>query len=254
MTPPSKKLLVCHGLNLKPAKMEPLSSIFEKLGFVRHTIILKGHNPSDSLDDFRNVSAEKWRAEFLAAFLNPERAPGPLATLTFSLGAACYLAALSRLWRENRANYREPDFHVLLAPALATHFWTRATKILGGLPRFVIPSASPKHYRCHRGTPVAAYSALFDLMEEIGTAAKLGFRLNNPVLLIINPKDELVSLRNSAKLLDILTNGRYEPLHINNVNGRIRPKYAHLVLDPDCLGEIQFQIVADRIQSFVAMG
>jgi hypothetical protein len=58
----------------------------------------------------------------------------------------------------------------------------------------------------------------------------------------------------SAKLLDILTNGRYEPLHINNVNGRIRPKYAHLVLDPDCLGEIQFQIVADRIQSFVAMG
>ena len=101
---------------------------------------------------------------------------------------------------------------------------------------------------------MAAYSALFHFIEEIGKAAKLGFRLNNPVLLIINSKDELVSPTNSGKLLDILTNGRYETLHINNVSGRIRPKYAHLVLDPDCLGEIQFQIVADRIQSFVAMG
>jgi hypothetical protein len=234
--------------------MDPLSSIIEKLGFEKHSIVLKGHNPSDSLDDFRSVSAEKWREEFLTAFLNPVVLPGPVATLAFSLGAACYLAALGKLWHENRTNYREPACHVLLAPAIATHFWTHTTKMLAGLPRLVVPSASPKLYRCHRGTPVAAYSALFDLIDEIGAAAKLGFRLNNPVLLIINPKDELVSPTNSGKLLDILTNGRYETLHINNVSGRIRPKYAHLVLDPDCLGEIQFQIVADRIQSFVAMG
>lgn len=250
---PRGTVLVCHGLNLKPTKMAALASLFEQRGFATEKIILQGHNPSDSLDDFRNVSAERWRQQLADALRQPPLDQGRVAVLAFSLGAACYLAALSTLWMQGYTNYREPDFHILLAPALATHSWTHATTLLAALPRLVIPSASPKDYRCHRGTPVAAYTALFGLTKDIRSAVDRGFRLYNPVLFIVNPKDELVSTRKCRRMLDILTNGRYETLLINNVHGRTTPKFAHLVLDPESLGEIQFQIVADGIQNFVTL-
>jgi esterase/lipase len=223
------------------------------LGLIPKLVTLPGHAPGDTLKSFSGVSADVWLSTMTAAIQSMKPA-GPKATLAFSMGGLCYLAALAQLWRQDPANYTEPQAHILLAPALAVRLWTQSANLLRWWPGLVLPSASPRSYRRHQGTPIAAYQGLADLMAMLLGAQKAGFRLHNPILMAMNPRDELVNPDATRQILLSLCQGQeglLEVVWLNNHGSRIRPKFAHLVLDAACLGDSEYARLLQTIRSFL---
>ena len=247
-------VLVAHGLNLRPERMGPLAAVVEGWGLRTKHVVLHGHGPNDTTRTFAAATGDIWQSDMIAA-LGRGTGPAP-AIVAYSLGALCYLAALAHLKEESPADYREPAAHILLAPALIPRAWSQLFRLGWFWPGLVIPSLNPISYRRHKGTPIGAYRALAALMVRFRRAVAGGFRLENPVLMAIHPGDELVSPRKTEHLLRsaCAREEGFRLLMLNNRDATIRPKFAHLILDADCLGPREFQRLSKAIGAVLKEG
>ncbi len=72
--------------------------------------------------------------------------------------------------------------------------------MLSPFPLLVIPSMAPKTYLANKkGTPIAAYNALFDGLNRFNQNA--GQKLNVPTLVFIDEQDEFIPLTKLKKLV-----------------------------------------------------
>ncbi|MFC1812034.1 alpha/beta fold hydrolase [Thermodesulfobacteriota bacterium] len=236
--------LVVHGLNLKPDKMEPIIAQLTNAGIDVLNLSLRGHGRNYShgrnktrrkarIESFKTVSHSLWMDETRQAYHQARRQSdqqgAPLFFIGYSLGGLMGADLL--------ASYTDVRFDrmVLFAPALslyATHFFM---KLLSPFPRIVIPNPLIKTYRANYGTPVAAYTSLFEALDHFKKNASP--RLNIPILVFIDRQDELVSYRGLKRFIEKerLDQWRFHPIQ-KGKNG-VEEKMRHLIIDEPSMGK-----------------
>jgi hypothetical protein len=240
-------VVVIHGLNLDPRRMHPLgqSLACERLAPV--PLVLSGHDPLHSMDVMKRVSADLW----LSQCAEVRRASQPVGALAYSLGALVWLVSLMDAPQLAGQPSMHPRFQILLAPAIGLRWYTRLIQLLQPLGGLTIPSMSHPAYRRHKGLPIPAYRALFELTKRLKQMALAGIRLDIPTLVVLNNKDELID---PAATLALLTQVLVQSPRVFFVNGRssqLTPSYAHLMLDKQCLGDDEYARLLKEVTGFV---
>lgn len=236
--------LVIHGLNLRPDKMESIIALLTHSCIDVLNLSLRGHGRNYTqkanvdgskarMETFKTVSYEYWikevhRAYGLAGDRSREKQV-PLFLIGFSLGGLMG-AALFALYPDVYINRM-----VLLAPALHIYKIYYLAKLLSPFPRLVIPSFFIKSYCSNRGTPVAAYIALFEAIEHFNK--NMAPKLNVPTLIFIDTRDEFVSYR---RLKRIIKNGGLHQWRLHPVKKSTtgaKEKMHHLIIDESSIGK-----------------
>ena len=201
--------LVIHGLNLRPDRMQPIISELTGSGIDVLGLSLRGHGENYThskgigedqarLEAFKNVSYQLWLNEAFLAYLQlkekGEEKGVPLFLTAFSLGGLIGL--------ELFASHKDVRFdkQILFAPAIRLNASIYIERIFSPFPHLVIPSMAPKNYLANKkGTPIAAYNALFDSLDQFNNNA--GQKLNIPTLVFIDKQDEFIPLKKLKKLV-----------------------------------------------------
>ncbi|MGK5086166.1 alpha/beta fold hydrolase [Bdellovibrionota bacterium FG-2] len=237
-------VLVVHGLNLRPERMDPLCKILHTEDFDVLRVALKGHQ--GSLVEMQSVTLEEWTIELehqaRDAQIRARHLGVPFFFLGFSLGGL--LGCLLKI--------RGIDFdrQILMAPGIAPRPLARAIRLLeafGG--EFLIPSFSPEGYGVHDATSLAAYRATLRAVEILAASEKSV--LNLPTLLIIDPKDTLVNFRHLTEFIQNNKLIQWKTLKTSTLHSQIRGTYHHLIIDEASLGTEEWVRVASEIRSFL---
>jgi len=202
--------LVIHGLNLRPDRMGPIMDNLTRSGIDVLGVSLRGHGDnyahhndvdSDSarLESFKNVSFPLWINEAYLAYLQIQKRAQqqniPLFLTAFSVGGLIGLDLL--------ASHSDVQFDkiVLFAPALSLRATIYLQRALSPFPSLVIPSLADDAYLANKkGTPIAAYNALFETLYHFEDNA--GTKLNVPTLIFIDEQDEFIPLWGLKKLVE----------------------------------------------------
>jgi len=245
--------LVIHGLNLQPDKMGPIISHLNASGIDVLNLSLRGHgenfapvekmdNSRARLDTFKTVSYKQWTDEAYRAYRHARKRSDERKTPLFFIGYS--LGAL--LGGDLLATY--PDVHfdrmVLFAPAFNCTI-CKGLKILAPFPRLVIPSLSSKSYRANRGTPMAAYIALFETIKHFNQNVSL--KLNVPTVIFIDKQDELISYRKLKHLIETEKLDRWKFHFLQKGKIGVQENLHHLIIDERSLGKEEWDEVRGKM-------
>lgn len=235
-------VLIAHGLNLRPSKMNALAEHYYKSGFDVYRLTLSGHD--GDMSAFKEVTAEKWLNEVVVAFneMKAKESAKPLHLLGFSLGGlAGYVA--------HESGFVAFDKIVLIAPPLQVTRTAGLVRSLFGFPSLMLPSKNNVDYRVHSKTPIAAYIALFDLIQEVKVPAS---RLTEvPGLVFFSSQDEMVDTEKSTAFLS-QTHSQWAIHKVEKVNATLKPVSYHLMIDEPSLGAKPFAEMLQKISEFIA--
>jgi esterase/lipase len=253
--------LVVHGLNLKPERMQSIIAELNNMGIDVLNLSLRGHGKNYQtnfnisseearLESFRTVTYNLWMEEIYKAYrkvrARASKKNVPVFFIGYSLGGlmGCDLALM------------HPDVFydrmVLFAPALNITVESYLLKALLPFPNIVIDSLSPVYYRTNKGTPMAAYKALFEagaLFEK-----NVNDKLNKPTLIFIDEKDEFVSC---AKLTEMIACWNFDQwqIHIVKKDDDVGKNISHhLIIDRDSVGRKMWKQIRDTIKRHLSIG
>jgi alpha-beta hydrolase superfamily lysophospholipase len=258
---PTAVAMIIHGLNCKPSRMMGIADMLVAQGVECLNVSLRGHGDDASsgsdprtadslrLEAFKSVTRRIWLSEARAAYaLARARADDrgvPLVLVGFSLGAVVG----SEIECEPASEVAF-DGMIFFAPAFAIHWYTRALHCLALFPRLTLRSRSPVDYAANRGTPMAAYNALF---ESIAALRKCRHRqLATAALVFIDPKDELVSYRGMRAICQGPEAQRWKMVRIRKALQKGRRDYHHLIIDEPSLGSERWSDVVRHVKEFLA--
>lgn len=245
---PRGVVLLVHGLNNKPSSMNSLGKILNEANFDVVRVTLPGHQgPLENMKkvSIRNLQDEAY-LQYCQAKIISEQKKVPLHLVAFSLGALIY----EELLNENVTIKFSKK--VLFAPAITTRPFVKLLKILTFFksPETIIPSWAPINYRAQEGSSLGAYQALFDLEDRLD---KFDFAQNNtPTLVFIDPQDEVVFAEKIKKGLRRHGLSYYQIIELNTRDSKITPRYHHLIIDPDSLGEKEWQKATNELLHFLS--
>jgi len=236
--------LVIHGLNLSPARMAAVITALNEVGIDALRLSLKGHGGNfthrDGLDAtearleaFKEVSYPLWFREGVAGYEQARQRARqnqvPLFLIGFSYGGLMGLDLLAS--REDVRFQRA----VLFAPALSLRGWDYAIRLFSPFPKMVIPALAPAEYLANPGTPMAGYNALFETLDHF--ESHIGPGLNIPTLVIMDPRDELVSYDGLKRLAEEHHLGRWRFYPVRNHHSVLKGMLRHIVIDEASLGQ-----------------
>jgi esterase/lipase len=241
--------LVIHGLNLRPDRMQPIISKLTESGIDVLGLSLRGHGANYThgngaaegqarLEAFKNVSYQLWMNEAYLAYLQlKERAEEkgvPMFLTAFSLGGLIGLD----LFASN------PDVRfdkiLLFAPAIRLRASIYLERVLSPFPRLVIPSMSPKNFLANKkGTPIAAYNALFDGMDQFDKNADQ--KLNVPTLIFIDRQDEFIPFQKLKELVEKQRWNQWQFYIVEKDKSAQDETFYHYIIDASGTGESVWQ-------------
>lgn len=243
--PVTSVTLVVHGLNNKPEVMNPIIDWLIGNGSEVYLVKLFGHH--DNSGPIQDVKKDTWYEEFhngyYIALDRAQELGVPINFLGYSLGALVGQYAIFK----NKGNIQFSK-QVLWAPATAMRTTSHLLKATFFLPgKWELPSYTPKAYQANNGIPIKVYKTLFRLQKEIlkGEYAYL----NIPTLVIIDPKDEAISLRKLKKYQNKFGLDQYRFVELNPFEKR-ETKYHHLIVSQQTAGENNWSNMLESIQSF----
>jgi len=242
--------LVVHGLNNKPCLMLPIIESLNAKGIYVLNLCLAGHsdvvkNESDKrllLKAFKNATRKVWQDQISIAIevLKDLSQSRPRVLVGYSGGAVLSLELIQRL------DIRFDKF-LLFAPAIS---FRNTHRLLRYLPfnTLLIPSLLDEAYRSNPGTPVSAYKAIFATSQschkhEISTC------LNIPALIVMDPKDEMLSFQSIKRFIDEKRLENWRLLAVDGGAGQ--GNYHHLITNKEFVGENNWQIIWDEIEQFL---
>lgn len=194
---------LAHGLNNPPSIMGEIAAELVKEGFETTLLELSGHRDDSPLSEMRRVSAVKWISEFQNFMLQVQsrakECSAPAHFVGYSMGALLHAHYLS-----TRENFRSDGNNVYLAPALKTHNFTRLVTWLPLWNTVVLPSFNHPTAIAQEGSSMAAFRALFEIQNAFNDNASTALKQHR-TLILIDPKDELVSYSKTEALLEKLT-------------------------------------------------
>jgi alpha-beta hydrolase superfamily lysophospholipase len=256
---PQGVALVIHGLNLRPDKMLSIISRLTQSGIDVLRLSLRGHgdnyahgknndNDTARLEAFKNVSYALWMNEAYLAYLQAnkraEEKRTPLFLSAFSLGGLIGLD----LFASNPDV--EFDRVVLFAPAIALRATIYLERALSPFPRLVIPSLAPKTYLANRkGTPIAAYNALFEGLYHFEEHA--GPKLNVPTLIFIDEQDEFIPLWKLKKLVKENGWDQWQFYPVQKEKKLQTEAFHHHIIDASCTGNSVWQDIMEAVDNLL---
>ncbi len=251
-TPPKAIVILLHGLNLKPAKMDGWASLLSSHGSLVMRFALFGH--SGALGQMSQVTETIWRQQFVDTVKEAQRRAlelkVPIYFVGFSLGALVGLE-----WLAGQNEVSEPNINkmVLIAPAIATPWYSRAAvSMISWLGRtFTMPSRSPKHYRANPGTSVAAYQALFAIKKSL---LDLKFKNTNvPTLILIDQHDELVPADDIKDIIGQHHLSRWQLDIVDNRFAHDNYGFRHLLVDEEAVGKPLWDALGSKVLSHLEL-
>ncbi len=244
---PRAVVLTAHGLNTRPGIMLPLITWLQEKGCDAFLLKLYGHHEGSG--PFAELQEGRWQQEFEAGYRQArERARAlrvPLYFIGYSLGAL--VGQYAMFSEPGRVSF---DKQVLLAPAIALRSRTYLLKGLFFLPgSWAIPSKAPDGYRANRRTPLQAYKILFAQQRRIRNGCFQ--HLNIPSLIIVDPQDELISLRKLRKYKAEFGLDNYHILELDPEEGA---SYHHLIVDEWSMGRGNWKVARAAMGRFFGIG
>lgn len=241
--------IVAHGLNTKPAKMDSLVHFLQEQGLRVIRISFSGHRGlSEDSSVMGNLRSDLWLKEaFLAYCFAKKEANGlPIYYFGYSLGGLIG----EDLLNQNLKEKIELKKVVLFSPAIATRDVVSLIKLAAPLGRGLkIPSHSPEAYQANSSTSIAAYLSLFHMKRDL---KKSEMKASNiPTLILIDPKDELVSERKINKIKTKQNLDQWKIEEISNSGSTLEKSYHHLVIDEDAVGKDQWEKMKNSIEGFL---
>lgn len=251
-------VLIAHGLNLKPSKMQALADTLcnERTGLECRSLVLPGHAekgheeyaheppPADTL--------AAWKAAILEQVEQAHTAAGerPLYFLGFSVGA------LAGAWAAQQAQLQSQaplfDRMILIAPPIETRWVARLMTWIPGPDTLGIPSLNHEGYRVGSTTPLGHYRALYALQDEFreGQQAALGMI---PTLMLVNPKDEMISLPRLQRRLTRSGWDHWRLEEVGPIEPGLKPVYQHLTIDEPSMGPGAWLRMQRQILEFMGL-
>jgi alpha-beta hydrolase superfamily lysophospholipase len=246
---PKGAALVIHGLNLRPDRMLPIIAKLTAAGIDVLALSLRGHginyaHGNDGSEDqarlqaFKNVSYRLWANEAYLAYLQLKERSEHLGTPRFLCGFSLGGLIGLDLFASN-ADVRF-DKVILFAPAIRLRAVVYLERLLSPFPGLVIPSMAPKAYLANKkGTPIAAYNALFDGLDRFNKNA--GQKLNVPTLIFIDRQDEFIPLEKLEQLVEEKKLNQWQ-FYIVEKDASVREKaFYHHIVDPSSTGNAVWQ-------------
>jgi len=241
--------LVIHGLNLRPDKMQPIISELSSFGIDVLRLSLRGHGDNYSrrkdidedqarLEAFKNVSYQLWLNEAYLAYLQLKARGSakqvPLFLTAFSLGGLIGLDLFA-----SKADVKF-DKLILFAPAIRLRPIVYLERVLAPFPRLVIPTLAPEAYLANKkGTPIAAYNALFGSLDRFNQNADL--KLNVPTLVFIDEQDEFIPLSKLKKLVQVKKWNRWRFYIVEKDKTAEDEHFYHHIIDASSTGKTVWQ-------------
>jgi len=248
--------LVIHGLNLRPDRMLPIISKLNESGIDVLRLSLRGHGDNYSrgngvdedqarLDAFKNVSYQVWMNEAYWAYMQlKERGESkevPFFLTAFSLGGLIGLDMFA-----SNADVRF-DKLVLFAPAIRLRTTIYLQRVLSPFPRLVIPSLADKSYLSNeKGTPIAAYNALFDGLNSFDENADQ--KINVPTLIFIDEQDEFIPLRKLKKLAEEKEWNQWRFYTVEKDKTAEDDSFYHHIIDASSTGKSAWQAMMEAVE------
>lgn len=229
-------ILVAHGLNLLPSKMDELAHFFTFKNCAVLRISL-GNNPKEWIYKFSN--------SYNSALERSKIFNCPLYFLGFSLGA---LIGIHYIIKNPKHQFKKC---VLMAPATHTKFYAKIPAFLYFIfKKGSLPSFNLKDYRDRPKTTFAEYQEIRAIQKEIKISLTKN-ELHIPTLVIFAPKDELI---NSSKLVSFASsNPFWKTLKMANKESRPYRKYHHLMIDSKALGPKEWAKLLNNLTSHFAL-
>jgi tRNA A-37 threonylcarbamoyl transferase component Bud32 len=234
--------LVAPGLNVRPSAMVHLINILNELGSDACLVhFSKIHHPDTTVDILEDDILEGYTMARSIA----EKHAVPVYFLGYSLGAL--LGQYFLCVKPGTINF---DRQILIAPATAIRL-PRLVKssitLLGD--NLKIKSLAPGPYRLDKWLPAKMYKKLMYWERSILNARYA--HLNIPTLLIIDPKDELISHSTLVRRMKEFHLTNYQCIILDsNLRGRSTP-YHHLVIDEATMGSKNWSDVRTAIRTFL---
>jgi len=255
--------LVIHGLNCRPGKLQSIIAQMTEAGIDCLNLSLRGHGENDArlnntegakarMKAFKSVTYPLWKTEAYQAYELVEKKSrlygSPLFFIGFSMGG---LLGVDLFASNPRVKF---DRMVLFAPAVKMRARNFILKILSPFPGLVIPSAAGHtSYLANRGTPMAAYNALFDMYRHLEDNPDP--KINVPTLVFIDEKDELISFSGLKNMIRDQNLDRWKIHPVVKDNTATAVKMHHLIIDEASVGNTMWQeIVRLTIAHLLADG
>ncbi len=239
---PRGVVVVTHGMNLNPLKMDELAQTFASDGYEVFRPGFCGHH--GDTEEMLGVTAAEWEED-------AKRIHAEAKAKADSLKVPLHLIAYSFSGLVFQVLSRELPFsrRVYLAPALALHFWYRPLMwILRWIPWLTFRSVIPGTYVASETSGIYSVLAMdkFYLRWTFGEGRDSG----SPTLIFAARRDELVHARNLAKLALEIPGWEFRE---TNVAGSTLPKsFHHLVVDSASLGPVEWGRVVSGAKEFFA--
>jgi esterase/lipase len=237
--------LVIHGLNLRPERMQPIIENLTRHGIDVLSLSLRGHgenyaprddmNPSVArLETFKNVSYPVWSNEAYLAYKqaqeHAQQRQVPVFLSAFSIGG---LIGLDLFASHSDVHF---DRMALFAPAVSLRGVIYIERVVSPFPRLIIPSLADDAYLSNeKGTPVAAYNALFDALYHFEETA--GPKLNVPTLIFIDEQDEFIPLGGLKKLAEKHKLDKWHFYIVQKEEEMAAGTFHHHIIDASSTGE-----------------
>ncbi len=280
---PGEGFILLPGLNLHPSRLEALGDLLRGEGLPVFTpesipeINLRNASrspPPVVAPPGREAPATLSGAEFryrewLGALDRTAREmdelyPGiSLSLCGFSLGGLLGMAwSVERGIPFKRALLVAPAFRIKQGHGLTIDLLGRL--LPDGLP---IPSITPRRYRHHSTIPVADYRAMVKLEQRFSGKLERWLRGEGTppprMLIAYSPKDELIDTEIFPRLRNAVAGRKPGPnggeefpegrIVLHPLHPRPRRRYpAHLVIDPESLGESQWNAFAGDVRNWLA--
>jgi esterase/lipase len=238
--------LVVPGLNVRPSAMMELIGSLNSLGSDVYLVLLSGHHPDSA--PVAEVTASLWdedmKSGYREANANASRNAVPLFFLGYSLGALLGqdLVAFSGM----ALPYKK---QLLIAPAIAVRWEIHLIKWLFFLnDSIAFPSLTPKEFRANRSLPLRVYKIMFQKEQRL-----MEMRYNNlniPTLVLIDPKDELISYKKILRMVKMFNLSNYEVMALDSDLTLRAGKYHHLIIDRNTMGQNNWDSVSQRLEAF----
>lgn len=237
--------LVTHGLNMRPAGMLSLVEWLCAQGSAVILVGLAGH--VEEGPGFGELGRGDWERDMKEGY---EMAKGMaegrlLYFLGYSLGALLG-EAMSRLGGDG---FRF-DRKLWLAPATAIRPRSYFLKWMYAISdRVRLPSMAPRRFRVRAWLPVGVYRIMFELESSLGgLSAGSG---GAPVLVLIDPRDELISLSKLRKAAMQRTDGNVRIVTLNSAMRGRYGGYHHLIIDESTMGAANWGLACREMRAFL---
>ncbi len=253
--------LVIHGLNGRPDKMESIIAEMTAAGIDCLNLSLRGHgknysqlNDTDSaearLQTFKSVSYQLWRTETYQAYQQAKKRSNRYGTCLFFVGFSMGGLLGVDLFTSNP--YIKFDKMVLFAPALKMHNRNFLLKTMSPFAGLVVPSFASGSYRANKGTPMAAYNALFEASKHF--EKHLDPKINVPTVVFIDKQDELISFSGLKNMIRKQNLDQWNLYPVKKDKTATEIEMHHILIDEASVGKHMWKEIVDTTITHLLYG